>query len=373
MKEGVIMLREFKVRNFMNFQDELVFTLADDKKYDFNNHVIKNKIIKNAVIVGNNATGKTNLGRAILDITNHLTDTTHTRVGDGIFSNLFTKDPEAYFSYTFQFDEHIVCYKYSKILEDNVTREVLSIDGKDVIKNSNQQIFVELKGAENLNLPKAPMSMSLVKYVYANTVLDMEDSTSQVFLKFMEFVQSMLFVPVNKEGRYAGLTNVTGSVLSLICKMENGIKELQKFLEDMDISYELVQREDSDGDNIYCRFVEKEIPFSKLMSSGTRALTFFYYWYTQTKNISFLYLDEFDAFYHTKLSKRILEMLIELKDVQVVVSTHNTDTLSNEILRPDCYFELNDNEIKPFYKKTGKALREAHNLQKMYKAGAFNE
>ena len=34
---------------------------------------------------------------------------------------------------------------------------------------------------------------------------------------------------------------------------------------------------------------------------------------------------------------------------------------------------LKDNEIKPFYKKTGKALREAHNLQKMYKAGAFNE
>ena len=66
-------------------------------------------------------------------------------------------------------------------------------------------------------------------------------------------------------------------------------------------------------------------------------------------------------------------MLIELEGVQVIVSTHNTDNISNEILRPDCYFELKDNEIKPFYKKTEKALREAHNLQKMYKAGAFNE
>lgn len=367
------MLKEFKVRNFMNFQDELVFSLADDKKYDFNSHVIKDKIIKSAVIVGDNATGKSNLGRAVLDITNHLTDTTHTRIGDGIYSNLFTIDSEVNFSYVFQFDEHIVCYKYSKITEDVVTREVLSIDGKEVIKNSNQQIFVKLRGAENLNLPKSPMAISLVKYVYANTVLDMEDSTSQVFLKFIEFVKSMLFVPITNEGSYAGFTNLNGSVLGLICKMENGVQELQSFLESMGIFYELVQKQDSEGENIYCRFGEKEIPFLKLWSSGTRALTFFFYWYKQNKNIRFLYLDEFDAFYHTKLSKKVLQMLIALEEVQIIVSTHNTDTLSNEILRPDCYFELRDNEIKPFYKKTSKALREAHNLQKMYKAGAFNE
>ena len=367
------MLKEFKVRNFMNFQDELVFSLADDKKYDFNSHVIKDKIIKNAVVVGDNATGKTNLGKAILDIANHLTDTTHTRIGGGIYSNLFTKDPEVHFSYVFQFDEHIVNYKYSKITEDVVTREVLSIDGKEVIKYSNQQIFVKLKGAENLNLPKTPISISLVKYVYSNTVLDVEDTIAQVFLRFMEFVKSMLFVPITNEGSYAGFTNVDGSVLSLICKMDNGVQELQSFLEDMGIFYELVKREDSEGENIYCRFGERQIHFSKLWSSGTRALTFFYYWYKQNKNLGFLYLDEFDAFYHTKLSKRVLQMLIELEDIQIIVSTHNTDTLSNEILRPDCYFELKENEIKPFYKKTSKALREAHNLQKMYKAGAFNE
>lgn len=367
------MLKEFKVRNFMNFQDDLVFSLGDDKKYDFNNHVLYNKIVKDAVVVGDNASGKTNLGKAILDIANHLTDTTHTGIGDGIYSNLFTKDMEAHFSYTFQFDEHIVCYKYSKITENTVIREVLSIDGKDVIKNSNQQIFVKLKGAETLNLPKESMQISMVKYVYSNTILDAEDTISQLFLRFMGFVQNMLFVPINNEGSYAGLTNVSGSVLGLICKMKNGVQDLQDFLEDMGIHYDLVEREDSRGSNIYCRFGEREIELSKLWSSGTRALTFFYYWYKQSKKISFLYLDEFDAFYHTKLSRKVLEMLIKLENIQVVVSTHNTDTLSNEILRPDCYFELANNEIKPFYQKTGKALREAHNLQKMYKAGAFNE
>lgn len=82
---------------------------------------------------------------------------------------------------------------------------------------------------------------------------------------------------------------------------------------------------------------------------------------------------EFDAFYHTDLSKKILMILAEMENMQVVVSSHDTDIISNELLRPDCYFILEDNEIGPFYKRTRKALREARNLQKMYKAGAFNE
>lgn len=40
--------------------------------------------------------------------------------------------------------------------------------------------------------------------------------------------------------------------------------------------------------------------------------------------------------------------------------------------RPDCYFLLKDNSIKAISELTEKELRQAHNLQKMYKAGAFN-
>ena len=367
------MLREFKVRNFMNFQDELVFSLSDEKKYDFNNHVIKNKIIRDAVLVGDNATGKSNLGKAILDITNHLTDNSVTNVSDGVYLNLFSKDAEAHFTYTFQFGDHIVCYKYDKSDVKTVTRETLSVDGKEIIKNSNNQVFVKLQGAENLNLDKKNINISFVKYVYANTILDKNSIDAQVFTEFMEFVQGMLFAAAADVKTYAGFTNVRGNIFNLICKMDNGVNDLEVFLKDMGIQYELLQKDDIEGANIYCKFGEREVPLSAICSSGTRSLIFFFYWYRQNRDIKFIYLDEFDAFYHTKLSRKVLQMLIALDDVQVIVSTHNTDTLSNEILRPDCYFELKENEIKPFYKKTSKALREAHNLQKMYKAGAFNE
>ena len=64
--------------------------------------------------------------------------------------------------------------------------------------------------------------------------------------------------------------------------------------------------------------------------------------------------------------------LKEIKGVQIFTTTHNTDIMNNDLLRPDCYFILKDNKIKAISDLTEKELRQAHNLQKMYKAGAFN-
>ena len=46
--------------------------------------------------------------------------------------------------------------------------------------------------------------------------------------------------------------------------------------------------------------------------------------------------------------------------------------MSNDLLRPDCYFLLENNSINAISELTEKERRQAHNLQKMYKAGAFN-
>lgn len=43
------------------------------------------------------------------------------------------------------------------------------------------------------------------------------------------------------------------------------------------------------------------------------------------------------------------------------------------MLRPDCYFILNDGYILPISERTEKEIRQAHNLQKMYKVGAFDD
>ena len=76
----------------------------------------------------------------------------------------------------------------------------------------------------------------------------------------------------------------------------------------------------------------------------------------------------------TVISKdtEFLAAAYEIQNVQIFTTTHNTDLMSNDLLRPDCYFLLKDNSIKAISELTEKELRQAHNLQKMYKAGAFN-
>ena len=51
------MLKEFRVRNFMNFRDELIFSLENKKSYEFNNDLISNGIIEKAAVIGYNASG----------------------------------------------------------------------------------------------------------------------------------------------------------------------------------------------------------------------------------------------------------------------------------------------------------------------------
>ena len=87
---------------------------------------------------------------------------------------------------------------------------------------------------------------------------------------------------------------------------------------------------------------------------------------------SFVFIDEFDAFYHFELSESVQRKLKGIRGVQIFTTTHNTDLMSNDLLRPDCYFLLRNNDIKAISELTEKELRQAHNLQKMYKAGAFN-
>ena len=84
-----------------------------------------------------------------------------------------------------------------------------------------------------------------------------------------------------------------------------------------------------------------------------------------------MFIDEFDAFYHHDLSAMVVERLKET-GVQFILTTHNTSIISNDLLRPDCYFLMNKKKIQSLSKSTEKELREAHNIEKMYKAGAFN-
>ena len=365
------MLQEFKVRNFKNFRDELVFSFRTSKNYEFNRELLKNGIIKDCLVVGENASGKTNLGYAIFDIIGHLTDKEKKRTA--LYSNLYSENTVVFFEYSFLFEKHELRYCYEKANANLVIREQVFVDGKKILENNPERASIALSGADKLDLEKWDRSISLVKYVYANTVLDKEDSACRVFYQFMEFVNHMLWFSSTEGNRYMGFSDIRGNLFEALAGRDGAVEKLQEFLRDMGIYYQLLVKDDGEGKSVYCRMGGREVRLSSLVSSGTRSLIFFFLWYMQIEKCSFIYVDEFDAFYHTDLARAVVRKIIEIPNVQAVITSHNTDLMSNDLLRPDCIFKLEDNRIRPFSELTDKALREAHNLQKMYKAGAFHD
>ena len=67
------MLKEFTVQNFKNFEN-ITLDFGNIGNYSFKTDVIKNNTISKMLILGKNRSGKSNVGLAIFDIINHLTD-----------------------------------------------------------------------------------------------------------------------------------------------------------------------------------------------------------------------------------------------------------------------------------------------------------
>ena len=68
------MLVKFSVSNFKSFRENFEIDFTKVYNYDFNTECIKNNCINNAIVYGRNGVGKSNLGFAIFDIIEHLTD-----------------------------------------------------------------------------------------------------------------------------------------------------------------------------------------------------------------------------------------------------------------------------------------------------------
>lgn len=68
-----------------------------------------------------------------------------------------------------------------------------------------------------------------------------------------------------------------------------------------------------------------------------------------------------------------MEKIKEIESVQTVVTTHTTALMNNRILRPDCYFKIENNSIKPLDEWTNRSLEKAHDIEKIYRNGGFDE
>ena len=372
-KEDNNMLKKFKVRNFKGFKDELEFNLASPNSYEFGTNAVKDGIINKAMIYGKNVCGKSNLGLAIFDIVLHLTDKEKRFDKYPVYLNMNSDEHFASFEYTFFFSGKDVIYKYTKTDIQNLSTEELIIDGKTVVKYDflKDEGGSILDGTQNLRMESPDGKLSKLKFIKNNAILA-DDETNDIFNQLMSFVDNMLLFYCLHERGYQGLVLGIDNIEDVIVK-SGKLKDFEKFLHKAEINETLTSVDVNGLKQIHFNYKRGSIAFQQAASAGTLALELFYYWYLKISEASLVYIDEFDAFYHHELAELIVQLLIEEQDTQVILTTQNTDLMSNDILRPDCYFKLADNSINSLSNLTSKELRKAHNIQKMYKAGAFNE
>lgn len=369
------MLRKFKVSNFKCFKDNYVFDLSTTKNYTFNPECVKNGLVNCAMIYGYNGSGKSNLGWAIFDIIEHLTDKTRLEFPYLHYTNANNESSVAEFEYEFLIDKNVICYRYSKTDHKTLVSETFSVNGKELVAFDRQHenvFFVsKLEGTETLNKMIVDPTLSVLKYIKNNSVLDLTNNNNKAFTDFFLFVEQMLFFRSLEDRSYIGQETKKGTLINDIIQLGK-VKDFESFLNEANVNCRLAVVDVMGEKNLAFDFGERKILLQDIMSTGTSSLMLFYCWYLQIqqRQISFVFIDEFDAFYHHELSHLIIKKLKEC-GVQFVVTTHNTSIMSNDLMRPDCYYLMNQRIIRPLSLCTDKELREAHNIEKIYKAGAF--
>ncbi|MBR2261058.1 MAG: AAA family ATPase [Paludibacteraceae bacterium] len=364
------MLAKFAVKNFRGFAERIEWDLSNPSNYSFNTYAVKNDIVHNGIIYGPNGSGKTNFSIALFDIVNHLTQKAkkpdyYQNFVYGGKTNLIVD-----FEYTFKFGTQIVSYNYSKNASGVLLKESLFVNNSEVFNRNNDSLSLDEKQFPinkdaKQNLQMNANHISIVNYLLTSYPL----SKDHFLIRLRDFVNSMLWFRCLKVNEYMGFDNTSTMLDEYI--IQNGlVNDFSNFL--MNVSgqkFNFVPTKSTDK-ILLCKIDNGVVAFDLIASTGTQSLMLLYFWLKKMGAASFVFIDEFDAFYHFKLAFEVCKQLFNLP-CQVFTSSHNTYLMTNDLLRPDCNFILQDNKIKPLQACTDKELRFGHNIEKLFRGGAF--
>ena len=380
------MLKKFTLKNYKNFKDEISIDFEDTAGYQFSTDCITDETISKMLIYGRNATGKTNLGKAFVDICTAIFGG-RPYVDTGVFLNADSIDQMAIFSYEFRFEDNELVYRYARFSNQELKDEELRINGKVIFCCDFENNKFDFKNLEYINAETASIDRYLqsidmgdlglqepklpfLRWLISNVAL----SNDSVLIKLANYVRRMLMITAGNA--ILRMPRRTNDSFYELLEGSNRLKDLEDFLNEMGIECKLVLQKLPDGQRELYFGHEKLVPFYETASSGTLALVDLYRrLIPKSWAPSFIYLDEFDAFYHYEMAEKVVNFFKRrYPKCQIIMTSHNTNLMTNRLIRPDCLFILSKTgTLTSLCNATERELREGHNLEKMYISGEFDK
>lgn len=256
------MLKRFTVSNYKNFKDEISLDFSKIGEYSFNADCLSMRLI-----YGRNATGKTNFGRALIDLKTLLYGMFRNDE-NSVLINADSQKDTAKFIYEFQFGSDEVIYKYSRFanteLCDEELYEELYINGEAIFKCDFKNSKFDFQGlsiisAETVNtnryLNKDEMDneyvLPFLRWLINNTAF----SDDSVLIQLFEYVRKMDMITVGHDLLYSNrnfLENLKNPVY---------LHNFEDFLNLMGIECKLVLQELPDGQAELYFSQNKLVPF----------------------------------------------------------------------------------------------------------------
>ena len=304
------MIRKFQAKNYKNFRDIVSIDFTNVHDYKYNEYCVNSDLISKMIIYGKNAEGKSNLGSALYDIVYDIQVTRNPfyyRNDQRMYKNADAADDELIeFFYSFQFGTDVLDYEYRKRDIFDTVFEKLTINNQTIFCydlesgtkdfsnvneiNANELNWDEFFDTSN-NDDKESTNPTALRYIIYNTV---QKDTSVIY-KLSQFIKNMKF------------TNSINTNMRIRFDFEEYFEEqedldkFEKFLNDYGVKCKLVMLEQPDGKKELYFDHKKPLLFSSNMSSGTLALTRFYLQYLNRNKPSFIFMVEYDAYYHFEL------------------------------------------------------------------------
>ena len=191
----------------------------------------------------------------------------------------------------------------------------------------------ELPSYNTEALQRRNLNNSVIKTIYGFSAHLPDNSPIKLIY---EFANGILWFRSLGNYEYMGKTNIIENLDQYIASDSEKMKAFEHFLSQCGLPFSLMSVSDVTGRHVYAHFVNASYPLFAIASIGTKALCLFFYWMDKMKGkISFLYLDEYDAFYHYNLAQGILKIVNEDSSYQSVITTHNLYLADNAIMVKD--------------------------------------